>query len=276
MLPCTFSSFPFRSWQKDKKNKKRWNQIQLPLIDRGSPPLHRPLHFFADSSSSPSPLPWRPTTAAQPPPCPSPASPPPASLPIPLPASASHASPSPPPPPTRGRVPHRRDPVRSRACLSIRSYSMSEKPSDDTTGQVRPEGDVSDVKVETANQDKGNEMPSAQQEEAVIKKKYGGVLPKKSPLISKDHERAYFDSADWALGKQGGHPQKPKGPLEALRPKLQPTQQQARSRRFLHASTDSDEGANSPTEATTPNQESTLSQESTEEAKAAENKESTE
>ena len=41
---------------------------------------------------------------------------------------------------------------------------MSEKPSDDTTGQVRPEGDVSDVKVETANQDKGNEMPSAQQE----------------------------------------------------------------------------------------------------------------
>ncbi|XP_048549712.1 uncharacterized protein LOC125529339 [Triticum urartu] len=147
---------------------------------------------------------------------------------------------------------------------------MSEKPSDETTGQVRPEGDVSDVKVETADQNKGNEMPSAQQEEAVIKKKYGGVLPKKSPLISKDHERAYFDSADWALGKQGGHPQKPKGPLEALRPKLQPTQQQARSRRFLHASTDSDEGANSPTEATT------LNQEFTEEAKAAENKESTE
>ncbi|KAM3412833.1 hypothetical protein ACQJBY_004167 [Aegilops geniculata] len=79
---------------------------------------------------------------------------------------------------------------------------MSEKPSDETTGQVRPEGDVSDVKVETANQNKGNEMPSAQQEEAVIKKKYGGVLPKKSPLISKDHERAYFDSADWALGKE--------------------------------------------------------------------------
>lgn len=41
---------------------------------------------------------------------------------------------------------------------------MSEKPSDDTTGQVRPEGDVSDVKVETASQNKGNEMPSAQQE----------------------------------------------------------------------------------------------------------------
>ncbi|KAI5020363.1 hypothetical protein ZWY2020_045251 [Hordeum vulgare] len=110
-------------------------------------------------------------------------------------------------------------PLSTMLLISIAPYqlmnlSMSEKPSDDTTGQVRPEGDVSDVKVETANQNKGNEMPSAQQEEAVIKKKYGGVLPKKSPLISKDHERAYFDSADWALGKQGGHPQKPKGPLK--------------------------------------------------------------
>lgn len=66
-------------------------------------------------------------------------------------------------------------------------------------------------------------------QEAVIKKKYGGLLPKKNPLISKvndlcccivsnfgslhlltadisiysikDHERAFFDSADWALGK---------------------------------------------------------------------------
>ncbi|PNX58272.1 cAMP-regulated phosphoprotein-like protein, partial [Trifolium pratense] len=55
--------------------------------------------------------------------------------------------------------------------------------------------------------------------EDAVRKKYGGRLPKKPPLISKDHERAYFDSADWALGKQGA--QKPKGPLEALRPKLQ-------------------------------------------------------
>jgi hypothetical protein len=30
--------------------------------------------------------------------------------------------------------------------------------------------------------------------------KYGGITPKK-PLISKDPERAYFDSADWVLGK---------------------------------------------------------------------------
>ncbi|XP_063944962.1 uncharacterized protein LOC108211901 isoform X4 [Daucus carota subsp. sativus] len=60
---------------------------------------------------------------------------------------------------------------------------------------------------------------SSQSEEEVIKKKYGGIVPKKPPLVSKDHERAYFDSADWALGKQGV--EKPKGPLEALRPKLQ-------------------------------------------------------
>ncbi|KAA0047355.1 ribosome biogenesis protein erb1 isoform X2 [Cucumis melo var. makuwa] len=62
-------------------------------------------------------------------------------------------------------------------------------------------------------------MSSSRKEEEVIKKKYGGIVPKKPPLISKDHERAYFDSADWALGKQGV--EKPKGPLEALRPKLQ-------------------------------------------------------
>ncbi|KAJ9554299.1 hypothetical protein OSB04_018344 [Centaurea solstitialis] len=80
----------------------------------------------------------------------------------------------------------------------------------------------------------GNPMPSKAQEEAVIKKKYGGLLPKKNPLISKDHDRAFFDSADWALGKQGS--QKSKGPLEALRPKLQPSpQQQSRSRRSAYA-----------------------------------------
>ncbi|KAL4598554.1 hypothetical protein ACB092_11G067500 [Castanea dentata] len=62
-------------------------------------------------------------------------------------------------------------------------------------------------------------MPSSQEEEAAVKKKFGRIVPKKPPLISKDHERAYFDSADWALGKQGV--EKPKGPLEALRPKLQ-------------------------------------------------------
>ncbi|RLN00542.1 hypothetical protein C2845_PM06G02440 [Panicum miliaceum] len=126
------------------------------------------------------------------------------------------------------------------AGLNTIKYSMSEKPSDAATGDVRPEGIVSDEKVEGSDQNERDGMPSPQQEEAAIKKKYGGIMPRKTPLISKDHERAYFDSADWALGKQGGNPQKPKGPLEALRPKLQPTQQQTRSRRFLGGSADNE------------------------------------
>ncbi|XP_072965101.1 uncharacterized protein [Typha angustifolia] len=88
-------------------------------------------------------------------------------------------------------------------------------------------------------------MPSTQQEEEVIKRKYGGIIPKKPPLISKDHERAYFDSADWALGKQGAPIEKPKGPLEALRPKLQPsTYQQVRSRRPIYTSANTEDGSN--------------------------------
>lgn len=80
-----------------------------------------------------------------------------------------------------------------------------------------------------------NLMPTAEEEEKVIKKKYGGIIPKKKPLISKDHERAFFDSADWALGKGA----KPKNPLEALRPKLQPTpHNQGRSRRSAYAPAD--------------------------------------
>ncbi|KAL5721548.1 hypothetical protein ACHQM5_005183 [Ranunculus cassubicifolius] len=86
-------------------------------------------------------------------------------------------------------------------------------------------------------------MPSSQEEEAAIKKKYGGIVPKKPPLISKDHERAYFDSADWALGKQGAPVEKPKGPLEALRPKLQPNKQASRSRRSPYAPSDGEDGS---------------------------------
>ncbi|PKI74594.1 hypothetical protein CRG98_004921 [Punica granatum] len=91
-------------------------------------------------------------------------------------------------------------------------------------------------------------LPSVQDEEAAVKKKYGGIVPKKPPLISKDHERAYFDSADWALGKQGG--QKPKGPLEALRPKLHPTQQQTRYRKSPYAPSGEEEGGSAPPEDT--------------------------
>jgi len=67
-------------------------------------------------------------------------------------------------------------------------------------------------------------IPSLAEEEAIMKKKYGGLMPKKPPLISKDHERAFFDSADWALGKGKAPPgQKPRSLMETLRPKLQPS-----------------------------------------------------
>lgn len=105
---------------------------------------------------------------------------------------------------------------------------------------------VEDVKEqERVDGESEKSMPSSQEEE-VVKKKYGGIMPKKPPLISKDHERAYFDSADWALGKQGV--EKPKGPLEALRPKLQPTQQQTRYRKSPYAPSDGEDGGSAPPE----------------------------
>ncbi|XP_022865727.1 uncharacterized protein LOC111385550 isoform X2 [Olea europaea var. sylvestris] len=102
------------------------------------------------------------------------------------------------------------------------------------------------AQTEDFMEDSGKPMPSIQQEEEAVKKKYGGIVPKKPPLISKDHERAYFDSADWALGKQGV--EKPKGPLEALRPKLQPTQQQTRYRKSPCAPAEGEDGNAAPPE----------------------------
>ncbi|XP_027333449.1 uncharacterized protein LOC113848231 [Abrus precatorius] len=62
-------------------------------------------------------------------------------------------------------------------------------------------------------------------------KKYGGLGPKK-PLISKDHERAFFDSADWALCKQGAAVnQLSTTAIETLRPKLHRTPHQQLSPR---------------------------------------------
>ncbi|XP_073006964.1 uncharacterized protein [Typha latifolia] len=107
-------------------------------------------------------------------------------------------------------------------------------------GEVQLDGHVAEEGTQIVDKTEGSGMPSAKEEEEAVKKKYGGILPRKPPLISKDHERAYFDSADWALGKQGAHPNKPKGPLEALRPKLQPTHQQARSRRAPYASNENE------------------------------------
>ncbi|OAY60462.1 uncharacterized protein LOC110613921 [Manihot esculenta] len=100
--------------------------------------------------------------------------------------------------------------------------------------------------VKEQEQVDGSSMPPSKEEEEVVKKKYGGIMPKKPPLISKDNERAYFDSADWALGKHGG--EKPKGPLEALRPKLQPTQQQTRYRKSPYAPADGEDTGSSPSE----------------------------
>ncbi|KAI5647198.1 hypothetical protein M9H77_33203 [Catharanthus roseus] len=106
--------------------------------------------------------------------------------------------------------------------------------------------------VDVTMEESEKPMPPSQEEEAAIKKKYGGIMPKKPPLISKDHERAYFDSADWALGKQGV--EKPKGPLEALRPKLQPTQQQTRYRKSPCAPSEGEDGTNAPSEEGTANE----------------------
>ncbi|XP_010916077.1 uncharacterized protein [Elaeis guineensis] len=121
--------------------------------------------------------------------------------------------------------------------------TMSDTKATDASGHASEEGpELMDLNEE-------NLMPSSQAEEEAIRKKYGGILPKKPPLISKDHERAYFDSADWALGKQGAPVEKPKGPLEALRPKLQPTpHQQVRSRRSIYTSCDTDDGGNAGSE----------------------------
>ncbi|XP_042018017.1 uncharacterized protein LOC121765828 [Salvia splendens] len=106
--------------------------------------------------------------------------------------------------------------------------------------------------TEVVMEDGEKAIPSPKQEEESVKNKYGGLMPKKQPLISKDHERAYFDSADWALGKQSG--QKPKGPLEALRPKLQPTHQQTGYRKSPCAPSEGEDGSTAQGEDATHNE----------------------
>ncbi|XP_018825570.1 uncharacterized protein LOC108994708 [Juglans regia] len=66
-----------------------------------------------------------------------------------------------------------------------------------------------------------------QEAKTSTEKKYGALMPKKKPLISNDHERAFFDSADWALCKQGaGVNTKTTAAVETLQPKLQRTPHQ--------------------------------------------------
>ncbi|XP_022930501.1 uncharacterized protein LOC111436938 isoform X1 [Cucurbita moschata] len=78
------------------------------------------------------------------------------------------------------------------------------------------------------HQSKGGEnyFPFHQNQEAqataISGNRYGGLAPKKKPLISKDHERAFFDSADWALCKQGAGLCNSVA-VEKLQPKLQRT-----------------------------------------------------
>ncbi|XP_023548865.1 uncharacterized protein LOC111807386 [Cucurbita pepo subsp. pepo] len=69
-----------------------------------------------------------------------------------------------------------------------------------------------------------NSFPFRQNQEATAGSgnRYGGLGPKKKPLISKDHERAFFDSADWALCKQGAGLCNSVA-VEKLQPKLQRT-----------------------------------------------------
>eukprot|EP00249_Psilotum_nudum_P002027 c14856_g1_i1 orf=241-585(+) len=111
--------------------------------------------------------------------------------------------------------------------------------------------DAEENVVNTETQTDEQPMPSSEEEEATVKKKYGGIMPKKPPLISKDHERAFFDSADWALGKGAATGQKSRSSVEALRPKLQPTPHQPLpSRRASYAPSESEDGAAGASEET--------------------------
>ncbi|GBF92902.1 hypothetical protein Rsub_05738 [Raphidocelis subcapitata] len=64
------------------------------------------------------------------------------------------------------------------------------------------------------------------EQEAMLAKKYGGMLKRKQPLMPKEHK--FFDSADWALAKEGkgeqpsvsaeeSLPKAPVGPITAHR-----------------------------------------------------------
>lgn len=77
------------------------------------------------------------------------------------------------------------------------------------------------------------------EQEAKLAKKYGGLAKKK--IMPKDH--AYFDSADWALSKQGVKPDDSAGGqsgqaasllLPKLAPQSQPEMVEPRPRRSSH------------------------------------------
>ncbi|CAN0855540.1 hypothetical protein LINGRAHAP2_LOCUS6250 [Linum grandiflorum] len=75
----------------------------------------------------------------------------------------------------------------------------------------------------------GNQSLYAPSHDLQVAPKYGGLVPKKKPLIAKDNQRAFFDSADWALCKQGSgitNETSTVVAIETLQPKLQRTPHQ--------------------------------------------------
>ncbi|KAK1380344.1 Endosulphine [Heracleum sosnowskyi] len=80
----------------------------------------------------------------------------------------------------------------------------------------------------TYNRNVDDTVAVQDQESNSGQKKYGEIMPKKKPLISKNHERAFFDSADWALCKQQAAGVDPISSvyIENLQPKLQRTPHQ--------------------------------------------------
>ncbi|GBG00643.1 hypothetical protein Rsub_13359 [Raphidocelis subcapitata] len=52
-----------------------------------------------------------------------------------------------------------------------------------------------------ADQTTKSALDIEREQEAMLAKKYGGALKRKAPLMPKDHK--FFDSADWALAKEG-------------------------------------------------------------------------
>lgn len=65
----------------------------------------------------------------------------------------------------------------------------------------------------------GRALSEEEQQEAMLRAKYGGLLPKKKQG-PKDHK--FFDSADWALSQQGQGGQA--NSQQGLEPKLGPTE----------------------------------------------------
>lgn len=65
----------------------------------------------------------------------------------------------------------------------------------------------------------GRALSEEEQQEALLRAKYGGLLPKKKQG-PKDHK--FFDSADWALSQQGQGGQA--NSQQGLEPKLGPTE----------------------------------------------------